>query len=567
MQRCPVDSSIDFQSNQELAPLLAVMNRSISIAYLLSVVIHTALFLYLPPSVFVDEQLSVSQTPLTVNVILRHLDTGDDARDRQAWGTQANDISNTSNTLKEKNTLDDEMKVAKLEHQAPSSETSVIGTTQKPSAPPSSEMLEDGMASFKVPIDISAEKYPLFPDNAPVLATFNPSDFRIPEDHYEAAMPAPEKKSMSPKQQKMLNKKFKKWAENFYRMKQADRQITWEYGGQDYTAIFQRLPARDDMHIGQVIVQVNTEEKGNRLSTEMRMKRLAFSNFAQFVDRWDPGVQIHNDELEGRFHSNSMIYLESSRDVKPQFHGRVTTASRGITLASSDGRIKRENIFLGGLETGVKRIVLPKYFPDFLEETTIGHDQMHHFDEDTRITFYPDGTYGWAPVDSPAPEQIHTVSDKPSYIIGAQKAKLHVKGVISGRILVYSPEKIIIEDDLTYAHGSDTVSETDDYLGLVSAKNVEIAHPDITGPGNLLINASIYAKRRFVVRRYNVEENAMLFIYGSLTAGSLSATEPRYRTKIQFDKRLENIRPPNFPVTNRYEIEAWDGMWEIESGT
>jgi hypothetical protein len=73
-----------------------------------------------------------------------------------------------------------------------------------------------------------------------------------------------------------------------------------------------------------------------------------------------------------------------------------------------------------------------------------------------------------------------------------------------------------------------------------------------------------YAKRRFAVRDYNARGNDLLNIYGSVTAGSLSATEPRYRTKIRFDRRLETLRPPSFPMTDRYEVESWDNEWKVE---
>jgi hypothetical protein len=59
-----------------------------------------------------------------------------------------------------------------------------------------------------------------------------------------------------------------------------------------------------------------------------------------------------------------------------------------------------------------------------------------------------------------------------------------------------------------------------------------------------------------------VRGNATLFIYGSLTAGSMSASEPRYATRIEFDPRFEQVRLPGFPMTNHYEIEAWDAHWE-----
>jgi hypothetical protein len=109
------------------------------------------------------------------------------------------------------------------------------------------------------------------------------------------------------------------------------------------------------------------------------------------------------------------------------------------------------------------------------------------------------------------------------------------------------------------------VLDADDYLGLVSDKYVDIAPPDVTGPGDLVINAAIYAKRRFVVRRYRFRNEALLYIYGSLSVGSLSATEPRYYTRIRFDQRLEELRPPGFPMTNRFEVESWDTTWNVES--
>jgi hypothetical protein len=53
-------------------------------------------------------------------------------------------------------------------------------------------------------------------------------------------------------------------------------------------------------------------------------------------------------------------------------------------------------------------------------------------------------------------------------------------------------------------------------------------------------------------------------IYGSVTAGSITATEPRFATKIEFDRRLTNARPPSFPLTDRYELESWNGEWRVE---
>lgn len=156
------------------------------------------------------------------------------------------------------------------------------------------------------------------------------------------------------------------------------------------------------------------------------------------------------------------------------------------------------------------------------------------------------------------------ISGDTRYLIADRKVKLYVKGTVNGKVLVYSPERIVIEGDLVYEQNPEEVPNADDYLGLVSDKYVDIAPPDITGPGDLLINAAIYAKRRFAVRGYRFRENALLYLYGSLSVGSLSATEPRYYTKIRFDQRLEELRPPGFPITDRYEVESWDTVWNVE---
>jgi hypothetical protein len=192
-------------------------------------------------------------------------------------------------------------------------------------------------------------------------------------------------------------------------------------------------------------------------------------------------------------------------------------------------------------------------------------DRIQYFEDDTRIRFYADGTYGWRAVGSATEERRVAISKDSSYLIATAKAELHVEGTLDGKVLLYSPERIVVEGDLVYAQDPARVSDSDDYLGLVSDKYVEIASPDVTGSGDLTIDAAIYAKRAFTVRSYGAKRSGRMDIYGSVTAGSLSATEPRYTTRIRFDPRLEKLRPPAFPMTDRYEIESWDGLWRVGS--
>src|SRR5690606_37951871 len=89
-------------------------------------------------------------------------------------------------------------------------------------------------------------------------------------------------------------------------------------------------------------------EQRGLLATTIRMKRLAFSNYAQFVNRWDDSVQIHDDELEGRFHTNSELNLSYSRTVAPRFLGKVTTSARRVSITEESGYRSRDEIFQGG---------------------------------------------------------------------------------------------------------------------------------------------------------------------------------------------------------------------------
>ena len=367
------------------------------------------------------------------------------------------------------------------------------------------------------------------------------------------------------RQRSMLDKKIRKWTETYHKRRQPDEEMSWRHDGQHYTARFAELPADVDTALDRVVVEVSTEVDGELLTTQMQMKRLAFSNYAQFVNRWDENVQIHDDELDGRFHANSEINLAYSRDTKPQFLGKVTTSARTINITQRRGRTRRDEVFLGGLQTGVRSIRLPKNFVPLPESATLRDDQIQEFDDDTRITFHADGSYTWISFADGLFERRGHIRAPASYLIAKNKAKLHVRGTVSGKVLVYSPERIVIAGDLLYATDPETDRNNDDFIGLVSAKNIEVAGPKITGPGDLKITAAIYAKRRFSIDDYRDKNGGLLEIYGSLTAGSLSATEPRFATKIRFDPRLESARPPGFPVTDRYEVESWDAAWTVEA--
>lgn len=335
--------------------------------------------------------------------------------------------------------------------------------------------------------------------------------------------------------------------------------LEWREDGQAFTAVLTKLPSDDPMAMEQLRVEVTTERDGERFAAELRMTRVAFSNFAQFIDRWDPNVQIHDDVIDGRFHSNTEIRVSREGGVRPVFNGKVTLAARDVA-SDGTGFLNRRTMFPGGLETSVRRIVLPARAAA-LDTSVVTAQRSHRLPRDASLTFNADGSYDWRHLDGSGSGR-RALDDEPFYVIGADDASITVSGTLSGKVLVYSPQHIIVTNDLRYA-SDPRQSSTTDYLGLVAERTVEIDEPEVTGPGDLEIHASIYARQRFHVRSYRSRPSGTLHIYGSVTAGSVSATEPRFATKIEFDERLTTMRAPGFPLSDRYELDAWKGEWRV----
>jgi len=360
-------------------------------------------------------------------------------------------------------------------------------------------------------------------------------------------------------QRARLERRFAAWTGS---LDELERTVKWKDAGQQYSAVLRRVPADGAMGMDHLVVEVSTEQNGRKMSTEMRMARLAFSSFAQFVDRWSPNVAIHDDQIDGRFHSNTEIKVFSGPGPPPKFNGKVTLAAHTF---DSDGFFSRARLFPEGVELNVRRIALPSRLVPLTGSADVDEAQVHRFERDARITFYGDATFGWQYLDSSDPEVRVPIDARAQYLIGAEEAELHVKGTVDGRVLVYTPDDIVIEDDLVYARDPRVDDEADDYLGLVAERTVAIAPPSFTGDGDLTVDASIYARRQFAVRTIYSRRSGTLNIYGSLAAGSLTATEPRYATKIEFDKRLASSRPPSFPLSDRYELEDWSAEWRADA--
>jgi hypothetical protein len=338
-------------------------------------------------------------------------------------------------------------------------------------------------------------------------------------------------------------------------------QVTWKQDGKQYNAELVLERATNGIELDHVIADVSAEDRGRRLKTKIMLRQLSYSQFTQIIDYWDPMVQLHDDEIVGRMHINSRFNVLDDARARPTLLGKVSTAAPSFNM-QSDGRRRESDVFREGIETGAKRITLSEQL-DRLEWTPHNANaRVHEFANDTRIRFRADGSYyWWRDGKSDTPQYRNGPAGQPVYFIAARGVTLYVQGVVAGKVLVYSPQKIVVEGSLVYAHDPRVVPDSGDYLGLVCDGDVELAAPLVTGPGDVDIHAALFARRRFVVKDYDYPSSATLRIYGSLAAGSMTASEPRYATRIEFDERFEQLRPPGFPSMNRFALEDWDRRW------
>jgi len=473
-----------------------------------------------------------------------------------------------------------ELSVQLVTREGPSSEEATEAALPKPAPEPVEDVLDDpGTGAQTIDAQALADTTPVLDQtpevqayaapaadaempmaSGPVLTTTGTSELLAstaePQMQQEAPVPEPE--------QVMLTKNVQEMAQKLLDTNMTNTELTWQQDGQQYSARVMRQPAVDSTGLEQVIAEIMTNKDGKRLKTRLSLKRLAFSNFTQLVNHWDPNIMLHDDVIDGRFHSNTEIGLAFSGGIEPRFFGKVTTSAASMTYDNFGMRKRSKNIFQGGLETHTERVALPRDMPDVVNGGEA--DDRRVFTEDTRIIFNSDGSYVWRLANGEGAMQRAETSDRPRYLIGEKGAKLFVRGTVCGIFTVYSPTDIEIEGDITYSRDPRDTVISGDFLALISGRDIRVAGTEITGTGDLHIHAALFARRVFRIESVDRGKVGRLMILGSLTAGTIMETEPRYATKLDYDKRFEYLRPASFPMTRRYEVDSWDQDWqEIES--
>ncbi len=474
-----------------------------------------------------------------------------------------------------------ELSVQLVTRDGPSSPEFSEAALPVPAPEPTEEVIDDAGTSEQIvaaePLDLATPASQLAEQFAEQVAAVTPEDagpeaaevLTTTAESAEAAHIVAEAPGSAadvpPTEQTMLRKNVEKLARELLEKNTTETELSWQEDGRQYTARVQRKPAPDSTGLEQVIAEIMTESEGKRMRTTLSLKRLAFSHFTQLVNHWDKNIRLHDDVIDGRFHSNSEIGLAFSKGVEPRFFGKVTTSAAQLTDAPLSSRRRAREVFQGGTETRTERVTLPRDMPDVING---GEEADRHiFAVDTRIIFNPDGSFAWRAANGAGELQRAEPSERPRYLIGEKGSTLYVSGVVSGIFTVYTPADIEIENDLVYAKDPRDVLISRDFLALIAGRDIKIASGRITGSGDLHVHAALFARQRFWIEAVASSRSGKLFILGSLTAGTIRESEPRYATQLDYDRRFEFLRPASFPMTRRFEVDSWDEDWKEVEGS
>ena len=161
---------------------------------------------------------------------------------------------------------------------------------------------------------------------------------------------------------------------------------------------------------------------------ERRYRELLQSNSISKVDYENALLQYQNSEASYRSALES--YKNQQQQARQQLISQQAASSvnrivegKNQVRALIGGKVykkykeagdyvRRGDVFLGGLETRVPKIWLPRRFLPFAENGR-ADAHVHELAKDARITFYADGSYGWTYVESAGVEERRVIGAEP----------------------------------------------------------------------------------------------------------------------------------------------------------
>jgi hypothetical protein len=327
----------------------------------------------------------------------------------------------------------------------------------------------------------------------------------------------------------------------------------------------------------------------NNVSREVtvKLKPSSYAKFAWYIDNMSSKIFVDGDTVYGPFHSQSTLNIGGS----PVFFGKVTT-QRGFSPDPSRWASNGfDPEFYAGFSTGVD---IPFTTTDYSAQKTVAQEGVDSYggsslfmNTDLWLNFNADGTVTYrtgsgsdtSSYSPPVTEALTTFA--PTGVIYLGKGNIYMQGTLSGQVSVVTGESSGLgqgnvyaigdikynEASMTYAGGNDyEPTASTDMLGIMTTNNFIIA--DVPANENdVIIDASIFCNSGGVMAENlnHLEDRGRLYITGGVVAAKEElivkiendGTFKGYRKHVVYDERFLLTGPPEFPLTESYEIVSW----------
>jgi len=327
----------------------------------------------------------------------------------------------------------------------------------------------------------------------------------------------------------------------------------------------------------------------NGVSKEVlvKLKPSSYAKFAWYIDNMSSKIFVDGDTVYGPFHSQSTLNIGGD----PVFYGKVTT-NRGFNPDPKFWNSKGfDPHFYAGFKTGVDIPFVNNY--DFnqqknaaAEGVSLGGSSLF-MNTDLWLTFNSDGTVTYrtgSGSDSSTynlPITLPLTTFAPTGVVYLGKGNVYMGGTLSGQVSVVTGESsglgqgnVYAVDDIkynqpamTYAGNNDWEPTTStDMLGIMTSNNFIIADK-IPNYSNIVVDASIFCAQGGVMAEnlQTINNRGRIFVTGGVVAAKEElivklendGTFKGYKKHVVYDERFLLNGPPNFPVTDSFEIVSW----------
>jgi len=288
-----------------------------------------------------------------------------------------------------------------------------------------------------------------------------------------------------------------------------------------------------------------------------------------------PVYWITGDTVWGPVHTNGVLHTYGS----PVFYDKVTAYAR-INPQPTSNRNKAK--FYGGWEVGIQAEIPV----DMTRTKTAAVNGGGVFNNPVYLKFLSNGKVvkrdivGWTvetigsgqylrqrrvPQLSP-PDTVANISSLSSTGVIWVKNEVVVEGTLNGQLTILADGNIRIWDDLKYADDPNVNPNSDDFLGLVSYKNVIIADSD-PNQNDVVIQAAIMAydggsnDKSFIAENWDKRPpSGTIYLTGGIVqegrgpvgqfSGGSGIIQNGFNKRYRYDPRFRDKAPPYYPLVS-----------------